>query len=262
MKKLYALLVGIALTFSACSDNKSSSKTITVGATPAPHAEILEFVKPLLAKEGYTLNIQVFNDYVIPNIAVFNGEIDANFFQHTPYLEQFNKDKNTDLIKTVSVHLEPIGIYSAKLKSVHELEESASIAIPNDPTNSNRALELLQAAGVIKLNNEKELKTKFDIVENPKNIQIVELEAPQLPRTINDFDLSVINTNFAIAANLNPLKDALFIESKESPYANIVVVKKGNENKEAIKALDKVLNSEEVRQFIREKYQGAIMEAF
>jgi D-methionine transport system substrate-binding protein len=262
MKKLYALLVGIALTFSACSNNKSSSKTITVGATPIPHTEILEFVKPLLAKEGYTLNIQVFNDYVIPNIAVFNGEIDANFFQHTPYLEQFNKDKNTDLVKTVSVHLEPIGIYSDKLKSVYELEDGARIAIPNDPTNSNRALEVLQSAGIIKLNNEKELKTKLDIVENPKNIQIVELEAPQLPRAISDFDLSVINTNFAIVANLNPIKDALFLESKESPYANIVVVKKGNENKETIKALDKVLNSEEVRQFIRDKYQGAIIEAF
>ncbi|MDR2789909.1 MAG: MetQ/NlpA family ABC transporter substrate-binding protein [Campylobacteraceae bacterium] len=262
MKKLYALLAGIALLFSACSDNKSSSKTITVGATPVPHAEILKFAEPLLAKEGYTLKIQVFNDYVIPNIAVFNGEIDANFFQHTPYLEQFNKDKNTDLVKTVSVHLEPIGIYSAKLKSVSELEEGASIAIPNDPTNSNRALELLQAAGIIKLNNEKELKTKFDIVENPKNIEIVEIEAPQLPRTLNDFALSVINTNFAIAANLNPLKDALFLESKESPYANVVVVKKGNEEKESIKALNKILNSEEVRGFIRENYQGAIIEAF
>jgi D-methionine transport system substrate-binding protein len=262
MKKLYALLVGIAITFSACSDNKSSSKTITVGATPVPHAEILEFAKPLLEKEGYKLNIQVYNDYVIPNIAVFNGENDANFFQHSPYLEQFNKDKNTDLIKTVSVHLEPIGIYSSKLKSIYELEDGASIAIPNDPTNSNRALEVLQSAGIIKLNNEKELKTKLDIVENPKNVQISELEAPQLPRTIDDFDLSVINTNFAIVANLNPLKDALFLESKDSPYANIVVVKKGNENKEAIKALDKVLNSEDVRQFIRDKYQGAIIEAF
>ncbi|MDR2636065.1 MAG: MetQ/NlpA family ABC transporter substrate-binding protein [Campylobacteraceae bacterium] len=262
MKKLYALLlVGIALTFSACSD-KGASKTITVGATPVPHAEILEFVKPLLAKEGYTLNIQVFNDYVIPNIAVFNGEIDANFFQHTPYLDQFNKDKNTDLVKTVSVHLEPIGIYSATLTSVDELADGDSIAIPNDPTNSNRALEVLQAAGVIKLNNEKEVKTKLDIVENLKNLEIVELEAPQLPRTINDFALSVINTNFAIPAGLNPLKDALFLESKDSPYANIVVVKKGNENKESIKALDKVLNSEEVREFIREKYQGAILEAF
>ncbi|MDR1615080.1 MAG: MetQ/NlpA family ABC transporter substrate-binding protein [Campylobacteraceae bacterium] len=262
MKKLYALLVGIALTFSACSDNKGSSKTITVGATPIPHAEILEFAKPLLEKEGYAINIQVFNDYVIPNIAVFNGEIDANFFQHSPYLEQFNKDKNTDLVKTVSVHLEPIGIYSVKLTSVDELSDGDSIAIPNDPTNSNRALDVLQAAGIIKLNNEKEIKTKLDIVENPKNIEIVELEAPQLPRTINDFALSVINTNFAIAADLNPLKDALFLESKDSPYANIVVVKKGNENKDSIKALNKVLNSEEVRNFIREKYQGAILEAF
>ncbi|MDR0761883.1 MAG: MetQ/NlpA family ABC transporter substrate-binding protein [Campylobacteraceae bacterium] len=262
MKKLYALLVGIALTFSACSDNKNSAKTITVGATPVPHAEILEFVKPLLAKEGYTLNIQVFNDYVIPNIAVFQGEIDANFFQHTPYLEQFNKDKNTDLVKTVSVHLEPIGIYSTKLKSVYELSDGAKISIPNDPTNLNRALEVLQSASIIKLNNEKELKTKLDIVENARNVEIEELEAAQLPRTISDYELSVINTNFAIAANLNPLKDALFLEGKESPYANIVVVKKGNENKEAIKALDKVLNSEDVRRFIREKYQGAILEAF
>ncbi|MDR1461015.1 MAG: MetQ/NlpA family ABC transporter substrate-binding protein [Campylobacteraceae bacterium] len=262
MKKFYVLLMGIALTFTACANNKETSKTITVGATPVPHAEILEFVKPLLEKEGYTLNIQVFNDYVIPNMAVFNGEIDANFFQHSPYLEQFNKDKNTDLIKTVSVHLEPIGIYSTKLTSIYELSNGSSIAIPNDPTNSNRALEVLQDANIIKLNSKKEIKTKLDIIENPKNIEIVEIEAPQLPRTISDFDLSVINTNFAIVAKLNPLKDALFLESKESPYANIVVVKKGNENKENIKALNKVLNSEEVRKFIREKYQGAIIEAF
>jgi D-methionine transport system substrate-binding protein len=262
MKKIYILLVVAAFFFSACSNNKNSSKTVTVGATPVPHAEILEFAKPLLEKEGYTLNIQVFNDYVIPNAAVFDGEIDANFFQHLPYLEQFNKDKNTDLIKTVSVHLEPIGIYSVKLNSIDELANGSNIAIPSDPTNGNRALEVLQTAGIIKLNGEKKIKTKLDIVGNPKNIVITELEAPQLPMTIDDFDLSVINTNFAIVAGLNPLKDALFLESKESPYANIVVVKKGNENKESIKALNKVLNSKEIRTFLREKYKGAIIEAF
>ncbi|MDR1555003.1 MAG: MetQ/NlpA family ABC transporter substrate-binding protein [Campylobacteraceae bacterium] len=261
MSKFYAFLIGIALLFVGCSGNKSSSKVITVGATPVPHAEILEFIKPILAKDGYTLEIKVFNDYVIPNLAVFNGEIDANFFQHTPYLIEFNKNKNTDLVKTVAVHIEPIGIYSTKLKSIDDLASGGKIAIPNDPTNGNRALEVLQNAGIIKL-ADKEIKTKLDIIENPKNIEIVDIEAPQLPRSIGDFDLSVINTNYALAANLNPARDALVLESKDSPYANILVVKKGNENKDAIKALDKALTSEDTRKFIREKYKGAIVEAF
>jgi D-methionine transport system substrate-binding protein len=263
MRKTYIVLAVILSLFIGCGDKtaKNEPKEIVVAATPVPHAEILEAIKPLLAKEGYTLKIQVFSDYVIPNIATENGEVLANFFQHEPYLNEFNKNKGTHLLKTTAVHIEPMGVYSKKIKSLSELADNSSVAIPNDPTNGGRALDVLQSAGLIKL-ADKEIKTKLDIIENPKNLKIQELEAAQLPRTLEDFDIAVINTNYALAANLNPLKDALAIEAKDSPYANILVVKAGNENLSAVKAIDKALTSDIVRNFIREKYQGAIIEAF
>ncbi|MDR3345775.1 MAG: MetQ/NlpA family ABC transporter substrate-binding protein [Campylobacteraceae bacterium] len=262
MRIFYTLLAAILLAFTGCSDGKKSSKEITVAATPVPHVEILEVVKPLLEKEGYTLKIQPFSDYVIPNIATENGEVLANFFQHEPYLEEFNKNKNTHLVKTVAVHIEPMGVYSRKIKSLDELKEGAIVAIPNDPTNGGRALDVLQSAGLIKLDKKNAITTLLDITENPKNLKIETLEAAQLPRTLDDFEIAVINTNYALAANLNPLKDALAIEAKDSPYANIVVVKAGNENLDAIKALNKAITSQEVKDFIQEKYQGAILEVF
>ena len=263
------LSVAVVLGFSACSDNKKekaqakeeANKVIRIGATPVPHVEILEQVKPILAKAGYTLEIKEFTDYVTPNIAVDEGDLDANFFQHAPYLDEFNKNKNTDLVKTVNVHLEPMGVYSIKIKSLDDLKDGDSIAVPNDPTNENRALDVLEKAGIMKF-ADKALKTKIDVIENPKNIVLVEIDAPQLPRVLDDVAAAVINTNYALSAGLNPTKDALVLESINSPYANIVVVKRGNENSEAIKALNKAINSEEIRSFIIENYKGAIIPAF
>ena len=272
-KALSVILVGALLAFSGCTQEKKaeskpvaakedkSAKVIVVGATPVPHSEILEIAKPLLAKDGYRLEIKVFNDYVIPNKVTDSGEIDANFFQHSPYLTEFNKNQGTKLVSIGNIHIEPMGIYSKKIKALSELKEGDSVAIPNDPTNGGRALDVLATAGLIKL-KDTQLKTKLDIIENPKNLKVTELEAAQLPRVIEDFTIAVINTNYALPAGLNPSKDALSIESSNSPYANIIVVKAGNENSEKSKALLKAVKSEEVKKFITEKYKGAIVPTF
>lgn len=262
MKKILTLLVILVsfITLSACKGKKDSNE-IVVGASPQPHKQILEKAAALLEKEGYKLKIVEFTDYVTPNIALDEGELDANFFQHIPYLESFNKEKNLNLTYSVKVHLEPLGIYSSKIKALEELNDKASIAIPNDPTNGSRALRLLESAGLIKLKSG-ELVTIHDIIENPKNINITELEAPQLPRILGDVDAAVINTNYALEANLNPKSDALFLESKDSPYANIIAVRKEDKDKASIKALSRVLNSDEIRKFIEEEYKGAIIPAF
>ncbi len=260
-----ALVGAVALGITACTGSEEpkeeAKKVIKVGATPVPHTEILEIVKPLLKAKGYELEIVEFTDYVTPNIAVDEGELDANFFQHTPYLNEFNKSKNTKLVKTVNVHLEPMGLYSQKIKSLDELEDGATIAVPNDPTNGSRALDVLVKQGLLTF-KDVQFKTAIDIVDNPKNLKIKELDAPQLPRVLGEVDAAIINTNYALAADLNPTKDALAIESKDSPYANILVVREGNENKDYIKALNEVLNSKEVKEFIATKYKGAIVEAF
>jgi len=258
-KNFLKLTLGFALL--AGLNAQANDKTITIGATPIPHVQILEQVKPILKKEGYTLKIQEFTDYVTPNYAVEDGDLDANFFQHVPYLDEFNKNKGTHLVKTVSVHLEPIGIYSTKIKSLKDLKDGATIAVPNDPTNENRALDLLEKEGLLKF-AKVSLKTKVDITQNPRNFKIEELDAPQLPRVLDDVAIAVINTNYALSANLNPLKDALALESKDSPYANVIVVKEGNENSAKIKALDKAINSDAIRKFIIEKYKGAIIPTF
>lgn len=267
----FTLAGAVVLGLAACNEKEtkkaeetkveSKQSVIKIGATPVPHVEILEAVKPLLKAKGYELEIVEFTDYVTPNIAVNEGELDANFFQHLPYLEEFNKNKNTDLVKTVNVHLEPMGLYSHKIKALSDLVDGATIAVPNDPTNESRALDILVKEGLLKF-KDVDFKTVVDIVENPKNLKIKELDAPQLPRVLDEVDAAIINTNYALSANLNPLKDAIIIESKDSPYANIVVVKKGNENKDSIKALNEAINSEEIRTFIKEKYQGSIVEAF
>ena len=261
----------VALGLTACNEKETKevkeTKTevkntiIKIGATPVPHVEILEAVKPLLKAKGYDLEIVEFTDYVTPNIAVNEGELDANFFQHLPYLEEFNKNKNTDLVKTVNVHLEPMGVYSKKIKSLSELKDGDTIAVPNDPTNESRALDILVKEGLLTF-KDVNFKTIVDIIDNPKNLKIKELDAPQLPRVLDEVTAAVINTNYALPANLNPLKDAIALESKDSPYANIIVVKKGNENKDSIKALNEVINSAEIKKFINEKYQGSIVEAF
>lgn len=254
-----------AIGLTGCGNKEAAKPTekkkIVVGATPEPHAQILEKVKPILEKKGYNLEIKVFDDYVIPNTAVEQGELDANFFQHSPYLEQFNKEKGTHLTSVAKVHLEPMGVYSDKIKNLKDLKDGATIAVPNDSTNGSRALRLLEKEGIAKF-KEGELITKLDIIENPKNIKIEELEAAQLPRTLKDVDAAVINTNYALPAGLNPTKDALAIESKDSPYANIIAVKEDNKDKEYIKALVEAINTPEIKKFIEENYKGAIVPAF
>lgn len=255
-KSLIGSLVAVSLATSLFAEK------IIVGATPVPHAEILENIKPELQKEGFELEIKEFNDYVIPNLATNDGEIDANFYQHTPYLDEFNKNKGTKLVKTVAVHLEPMGVYSKKIENLDELQNKAKVSIPNDPTNESRALDVLASAGLIELDSTAALKTPLDIVKNDKNLSFVEIDAASVPRTLDDVDIAVINTNFALNAGFNPLKDALQLESKDSPYANIVVIKEGNENSPKIKALNKAITSQTSKEFIKTKYDGAILPAF
>lgn len=246
----------------ASANNASAvSQTITVGATPVPHAEILEFVKADLANEGFELVVKEFNDYVQPNLATDSGELDANFFQHIPYLEEFNKNKGTALVSVAGIHLEPMGVYSRKHSSFTIVSDGVSIAVPNDPTNESRALDIIAKTGVVTF-KESALKTPLDIVSNPKNIVFKELEAAQMPRALDDTDFAVINSNFAMAAGLKPTEHSLVMEDKESPYVNVLVVKAGNEESAKTKALIKALQSEKVKAFINEKYQGAVVPAF
>jgi D-methionine transport system substrate-binding protein len=267
MKKIISLLLSIALisTLSGCGakpeEVQTEQKTIKVGASPVPHKEILEVVKPLLEKDGYKLEIVEFTDYVTPNTALAEGQIDANFFQHVPYLQSFSTERKLDIDYTVKVHIEPMGLYSSKYKDLSELKDGAEIAIPNDPTNEARALRVLEKAGLLKL-KDGDLVSKLDITENVKNFKITEIDAPQLPRVLNDVDAAVINSNYAIEANLNPTKDSLAIEAKDSPYANVLAVRKEDKNKPAIGALSKALNSPEVKKFIEDKYEGNIVPGF
>ena len=271
-KTVWALagLLALGALVAGCSGEKkeaaqSSDKKVVlkVGATPVPHAEILNEIKPLLAKDGIDLQIIEFTDYVKPNLSLNDKEIDANFFQHEPYLKKFAADRKLDLVNLVAVHIEPMGVYSKKLKDIKSVPDGAKVAIPNDPTNGGRALNILAKAGLIKLKDGVSISaTVGDIVENPKNLKITEAEAAMLPRTLDDVDLAVINSNFAMEAKLNPTKDALFIEPKDSPYANIVAVRKGDENRKEIQALKKALTSPEVKKFIEEKYKGAVIPAF
>lgn len=240
---------------------------IKIGATPLPHAEILKIAKELLAAQGYDLQIVEFTDYVQPNLALDSGDLDANFFQHKPYLDQFNTERGTDLISVANVHFEPLGIYAGKTASLDAIPDKAQVAVPNDATNEARALLLLEAQGLIKLKAGADLNaTAKDIVENPKNLQIVEIAAEQLARSLQDVDIAVINGNYAIQAGLNAATDAL---AKEDPasiaattFANIIVVKNGNENDPAIQALIKAVTSPEVKTYIETTYQGAVVPVF
>lgn len=274
MKKSFLAMLGLAasLLLTGCggggdTGGNSSDKlnaTIKVGATPVPHAELLEEIKPDLKEQGVTLEIVEFNDYVQPNIALNDKELDANFFQHEPYLNDFVKEHTEMKIKNAGgIHVEPMGIYSKKITKLEELADGATVSIPNDPTNGGRALLLLEKANLLKLKEGvKETATVQDIAENPKNLVIQEIEAAQLPRTLEDVDISIINTNFAMNADLNPIKDALFMEDKTSPYVNIITVRDGDENRPEIQALLKTLKSEKIKKFIEEKYNGAIVAAF
>ncbi|MDT3722516.1 MetQ/NlpA family ABC transporter substrate-binding protein [Pseudomonas oryzihabitans] len=258
MKKLLATAALLAASLTA-----HAAETLSVAATPVPHAEILEFVKPQLAKEGVDLQIKVFTDYVQPNLQVAQKRLDANFFQHQPYLDEFNKSRGTDLVTVAQVHVEPFGIYSQKIKKLDELREGAVVAIPSDATNGGRALLLLEKAGLIKLKDSANiLATPKDIADNPKKLKFKELEAATLPRVLNQVDLALINTNYALEAKLNPTQDALLLEGKESPYANILVARPDNKDSDAVQKLAKALNTPAVKQFIEEKYKGAVVPAF
>lgn len=237
--------------------------TIKVGASPVPHAEILNVVKPILEKEGIKLDVVEFTDYNQPNLQLADKQLDANYFQHIPYLEEFSKDHNLELTYIAKVHIEPMGVYSKKVKNLNDLKEGASVAIPNDPTNGGRALLLLQKEGILKLKDNVGISATInDIAENPKKLKIQELEAATLPRVLQDVDAAVINTNYALEAGLVPTKDALAIESANSPYVNILAVRKGDENRPELKKLAEALNSPEVKKFIDDKYQGAVVPAF
>ncbi|MBC3929304.1 MetQ/NlpA family ABC transporter substrate-binding protein [Undibacterium sp. CY21W] len=264
-RHLASLLVS---TFSAAallaSGAASAADTLTIAATPVPHAEILEFVKPLLAKEGVDLKIKVFTDYVQPAVQVNEKHLDGNFFLHQPYLNEFKKSHKNDIeVPVAKVHVEPFAAYSSKYKKVADIPNGATVAIPNDPSNSGRALLLLAKQGLLKLKDPSNISsTKKDIIENPKNLKFKELEAATLPRVLNQVDLALINTNYAIEAKLNPVKDSLFIEDANSPYANLLVARDDNKNSPAFKKLITAVNSPEVKKFIEEKYKGAVVPAF
>lgn len=274
LKKILGLGLAIVILVSAvgCSSYKeekdvvdaadsSENKKIVVGASATPHAEILEEIKPLVEAKGYELEVKVFDDYVLPNTGLEEGALDANYFQHVPYLEETVSQKGYKLTYTAKVHLEPMGIYSEKIKKLDELANGAKIAIPNDPTNGSRAIQLLANNGLLKVEN-KDLLTVKDITENPKNIELLEIEAPQLPSVLVDVDAAVINTNYALSANLNPTKDAISIESIDSPYSNILACREDNKDSKKIKVLTEALTSNEAKAFIEEKYQGSIIPSF
>ncbi len=260
MKKV---LLFTALAAALTASFAQANEKLVVAATPIPHAEILELVKPTLAKEGVDLQIKVFTDYVQPNTQVAEKRLDANYFQTLPYLENFNKGKGTNLVTVIGVHVEPIGGYSKKIKNISELKEGATVAIPNEGSNAGRALLLLQKNGLITLKDPTNaLATPKDIAGNPKNLKFKELESALLPRVLDQVDLDVINTNYALEAGLNPAKDALIIEDAKSPYVNFLVARPDNKDSDAIQKLAKALTSPEVKAFIEKKYNGAVVPAF
>ena len=267
MKKIIAVILALALTLalSACG-GAADDKIIRVGTAPGPHPEILEFAKEALAKEGYTLEIVEFSDYILPNTSLSEGQIDANYFQHITYMNNFNVDYNLNMVSAAEIHYEPFGLYAGKTASIDALTEGAQIAVPNDATNEARALLLLEQEGLIKLKDGAGITaTKADIAENPKNLDIVELEANQLPVRLADVDMAVINGNYAIDAGLK-VADAVAIEAADGTaaeaYANILTVKEGNEDNEAIKALCEALTSDTVKKFMEETYAGAVVPVF
>lgn len=291
MKKLLALTLALVLCLglAACGGSPTSTDTnadtssdadtagdaaatgetvtLTVGATPNPHAEILAQVKDDLAAEGIDLVVKEYSDYIVPNTAVEEGDLDANYFQHTPYMDQFNTENGTHLVSVAKIHYEPMGIYPGTAKTLDELKDGDTIAVPNDVTNEARALQLLAAQGIIELKDDAGLNaTTNDITSNPKNIQFKELEAAMLPQTVSEVALSVINSNFALEGGLNPATDALASEDADSEaaqtYANIVAVKEGHENDPAIQALVKALQSDKVKEYIEKTYSGAVVAVF
>lgn len=256
MKRLLAALVAVVAL------GAQADETLTVGASAMPHAEILEVVKPLLAKDGIDLQIKVFSDYIQPNVQLADKTLDANFLQSQPALDSFNKEQGTDLVAVAKVHIDPQGIYSSTYKSFDELPDSAKVALPNDPANESRALLLLAKAGLITLKDPAVVPSTPSDVDNPKHLAFSELEASTLPRVWTTVDLTLINAAYARAVNLDPTKDALLIEGADSPYVNLLVARPDNRDSIAIQKLVAALHSPEVKQFIQEKYQGAFVPVF
>ena len=265
MKKISILaLSAAALALLATGCSKKESNVLTVGATPEPHAAILNLIAGDLAKEGVTLKVVEFTDYVTPNEAVESGEIDANYFQHKPYMESFNSERGYHLVSAAGIHVEPIALYSKKLASVDELKDGATVAIPNDPTNEGRALLLLEANGLITLDTSAGLTAvPADITANPKSLKFREIEAASLPRVLADVDAAVINGNYALPAGLNAKKDGLLVEGAESPYVNVLCVKDGKQSDERIQKLVKALQSQKVKDYIEQTYpNGDVVATF
>ena len=278
MKKFFAILLAGVLTvgLAACggsddaATNDDSNKeeiTLKIGASPTPHAEILNAAKDELAEKGIKLDIVEFTDYVQPNLATESGDLDANYFQHTPYLNNFNKENGTDLAAAFDMHYEPFGIYAGKTKSLGALKDGAMVAVPNDTTNEARALLLLQSNGLIKLKDGIDPTsdaTKLDITENPKNLDIQEIAAEQLPRSLADVDLAVINGNYALQADLNAAEDSLITENPDyaKVYVNVVACRSGEENSDKIQALKKAMQSDDVKKYVDETYKGAVVTVF
>ncbi|MET9430242.1 MULTISPECIES: MetQ/NlpA family ABC transporter substrate-binding protein [unclassified Streptomyces] len=272
----FAGITALALGLTACgtasdpgaksdSGKADPSKALVVAASPTPHADILTFVKDNLAeKAGLKLEVKEFTDYVLPNTATEQGQVDANYFQHKPYLDDFNKKNGTHIVPVVNVHLEPLGFYSKKVKDLKELKAGQTIAVPNDTTNEGRALKLLADHGVITLKDGVGADAKLSDIKDKKGLEFKELEAATVPRALNDVDAAVINGNYAIEAKLNPAKDALALEKADgNPYANFLAVKKGNENDARVQKLVKLLNSPEVKKYIEDTYSnGAVIPAF
>lgn len=263
-----SIALSLAVGLSGCGAQKQGpvkEGSIVVGASPSPHAQILEAVSEQLAQKGYQLEIKEFTDYIMPNSALEDGELDANFFQHQPYLTDFNEKNGTKLVSAAAIHFEPLGIYGGKTADLADLPEGAQIAVPNDTTNEARALWLLQAQGIIEVDEQAGLEaTKQDITSNPKNVEIVEMEAAQLPRALADVDFAVINGNYAVAAEI--ADQVLVTEDKDSEaakqYANIVAVREGDENREDIKALVEALQSDEVKAYIEETFGSTVIPVF
>ena len=284
MKKIFTLLLALTLLTSLVACNKSTGNTktstetgsetntetqtdddnkIIIGVSPVPHAEITEALKDEFAKEGIEVEVKVFDDYVQPNLALDQGDIDANFFQHIPYLENFSKERGLNLVSLGSVHIEPMGLYSDKIKSLDELKDGDEVLIPSDPSNGRRALLLLEKNGLITLKDDtKEDLTEKDIDQNIKNLKFTPIEAANIPNVYKDAALAAINTNFALGAGLNPSADAIALEDKDSPYANVIAVRKGEETKDKFQKLIKVFQSDACKKFIEDTYKGEIYPAF
>lgn len=257
------LLIGMVAAGCGNQNTAQDPDKLVVGCTAKPHAVILEVVKPMLAEQGVDLEIKVFTDWVLLNPSLKDKQIDANFFQHIPYLDDYNAKNNADLVWTVKVHNEPMGVYSKKIDNLDKLAKGATVGIPNDATNGGRALMVLEAAGLLKLKDGVGVTaTERDIVKNDKNLKIQMMDAPMLPRSLEDLDVCVINSNYALEVNLNPVKDSIAMEPKDSPFANVLVVRAENKDKEAIKKLDTALQSPEVKKFLEDTYQGACVPAF